>query len=45
MSAYDRTPPGGQTVNTVDQLSSVFILGIAVAGGLAVLVLTALLGG
>ena len=45
MSAYDHTPPGGQSIDTVDQLSSVYILGIAVAGGLAVLVLTALLGG
>jgi hypothetical protein len=37
LSAYDHTPPGGQSVDTVDQLSSVTILGLAVVAGLAIM--------
>ena len=44
MSAYDHTPPGGQSVETVDQLSSVYILGLAVVGALATLVIVMLMG-
>ena len=44
LSAYDHTPPGGQDVDTVDQLSSVTILGLALVAGLAIMVIGFLLG-
>jgi hypothetical protein len=45
MSATDTHHRVGQDVNTVDQLSSVVILGLAIAGGIAVVVLDLLLIG
>ncbi|WP_232630082.1 hypothetical protein [Methylobacterium sp. Leaf118] len=45
MSATDPRHAIGQTVNTVDQLSSVVLLGLSVAGGIAVVVLDLLLLG
>ncbi len=44
MSAYDHTPPGGQSVDTVDQLSSVTILGLALVAGLAIVGIALLVG-
>jgi hypothetical protein len=45
MAATDTQHRIGQDVNTVDQLSSVVILGLAVAGGAAAIVLSLLLIG
>ncbi|HEV2542520.1 MAG TPA: hypothetical protein VGU70_07135 [Methylobacterium sp.] len=45
MAATDSRHRIGQDVNTVDQLSSVVILGLAVAGGAAAIVLSLLLIG
>ena len=45
MAATDTQHRIGQYVNTVDQLSSVVILGLAVAGGAAAIVLSLLLIG
>ncbi|CAO4174302.1 MFS transporter [Methylorubrum aminovorans] len=45
MAATDPRHRIGQDVSTVDQLSSVVILGLAVAGGAAAIVLSLLLIG
>ncbi|MBB2959934.1 hypothetical protein [Methylobacterium sp. R2-1] len=45
MAATDSQHRIGQDVNTVDQLSSVVILGLAIAGGAAAVVLSLLLIG
>ena len=45
MSATDQPHLQGQTIDKVDQLSSVVLLGLAVAGGLGVVVLDLLLIG
>ena len=45
MSATDRQHAHGQTIDKVDQLSSVVLLGLAVVGGLGVVVLDLLLIG
>ncbi len=45
MAATDTRHRVGQDVNSVDQLSSVVILGIAVVGGIAAVVLDLLLIG
>lgn len=44
VSAYDHTPPGGQSVDTVDQLSSVTLLGLALVAGLVVMGLALVIG-
>lgn len=45
MAATDVQHRVGQDVNSVDQLSSVVLLGLAVAGGMAAIVLDLLLIG
>jgi hypothetical protein len=37
-------PRAGQTVDTVDQLSSLYVLGLAVVGALAVVVINVAVG-